>query len=57
MIYIHIFLLAFSMLNIFQEIAKLIRAHAYKVSEFVKKGPPERHRKTPMPEDYKAPED
>ena len=38
------------------EVAKLIKAHAKKVSEFVKGGPQAAHTTTPIPETYKAPE-
>lgn len=39
------------------EVVKLIRAHAYKVSEFVKRGRAAMHEATPLPEDYRRPKD
>jgi len=35
-----------------EEVAKLIRAHAYKVSEFVQRGRTAMHEPTPLPDDY-----
>lgn len=37
-----------------KEVAKLIRAHAYKVSEFVNRGREAMHEPTPLPEDYEG---
>ncbi len=34
------------------DVVKLIRAHAYKVSEFVERGPAAVHETTPLPEGY-----
>ena len=39
-----------------EEVVKLIRAHAAKVTDFVKRGPEAAHQESPIPEDYVAPE-
>lgn len=39
------------------EVAKLIRAHAHKVNDFVARGPAAVHERTPLPDDYRTGDD